>query len=77
MNNDVRTRREKGKNVNYAIDSKGNIKAGDLAKKEKKVTVPEYHFYDNKDVLIELMQKEEDYETNKNSADAENYPSLT
>jgi hypothetical protein len=45
MQNDVRTRREKGKNVNYAIDAKGNVKPLDMLKKEKKVTVPEYHFY--------------------------------
>ena len=48
-----------------------------MLKKEKKVTVPEYHFYENRDLLVELMQKEEDYETNKGTSEAENYPPLS
>ena len=62
---DVRTRREKLKNVNYTLDTK--LKKDVNGKNEKRVTVPDYHFYESKDLLQELLQKEEDYETEKNN----------
>ena len=33
----------------------------DLGKPEKRFSVPEYHFYENKDILIELFEKEDEY----------------
>ena len=55
----MRTRRIKDKPVNYTIDS--NIKTKKEQIKEKKTSVPEYQFFSNRDVLNELLQKEEDY----------------
>lgn len=53
---EIRTRREKIKNVNYQFDS-NNKK--DPIKGDRRVNVPEYHFYDNRQKLIELMEKED------------------
>ena len=55
---EFRTRRDKNKNVNYQIDS--NAKKDQL-KAERKINLPEYHFYPNRDLLLELMEKEDDY----------------
>ena len=37
----------------------------------------DYHFYLNKDVLLDFMQREEDYEAAKGTPDAEDNPPLT
>lgn len=42
------------KNVNYQFDS--NTKK-DPTKTDRRANVPEYHFYDNRDKLIELLEK--------------------
>ncbi len=47
------TRREKAK-PNYSLDPK-NVKRE--AKADKKYQVPDYQFYQNRDVLQELLQK--------------------
>ena len=58
------TRRDKAKPPNYILDNKG---AKREAKSDKKVQVPEHQFFHNKDVLQELLQKEEDYANSRNS----------
>lgn len=45
---EIRTRRQKLKNVNYQFDN--NKK--EFVKGERRVNVPEYHFYDNREKLI-------------------------
>ena len=55
LQNEMRTRREKMKNINYQIDPTKKKDAG----KEKKITIPDYHFYDNRDILQEILQKED------------------
>jgi SWI/SNF-related matrix-associated actin-dependent regulator of chromatin subfamily A member 5 len=54
------TRRDKGKNVNYTFDNKINKK--DL--QHKRAYVQDFQFYSNKDVLLDLLQKEEDNREN-------------
>jgi hypothetical protein len=58
------TRREKGKAPNYSLDTK-NIKRE--IKSEKKILVPEHQFFSNRDILQDLLQKEEDYYNNRNA----------
>lgn len=48
------TRREKAK-PNYSLDPKSLKRE---AKAEKKYQVPDYQFYDNRDLLQDLIQKE-------------------
>lgn len=60
------TRREKTKGTNYNLELA--FKNGKLDKKQyKKVVVPEHHFYKDKEILAELLQKEEDYDKFKTS----------
>ena len=58
---DFRTRREKMKGPNYAEGKQGKREP----KLEKRVVVAEHHFYNNRDVLQELLQKEEDHANNR------------
>lgn len=55
------TRREKNK-PNYSLDPKINKRE---PKADKKITVPEHQFFLNKDILQELLQKEEEFNNAK------------
>lgn len=61
---DMRTRRDKNKNINYQIDS--NAKKEQI-KAERKINLPEYHFYPHRETLLELMEKEDDYHLFRNN----------
>lgn len=67
---EVRTRREKLKNINYTLDP--GLKKKQLNQKNsKKIILPDWHFYDNRDLLQDLLQKEQDYEAEKNNRNGE------
>lgn len=53
LNVEARSRREKNKHFRNKID--------------KKIVVPEYHFYENKERLQDLLQKEENHKNNKHN----------
>ena len=55
------TRRDKLKPPNYSIDTKAKRKP----KSDKKSFVPEHQFFNNRDILQDLLQKEDDYNNNK------------
>ena len=60
------TRREKAKGANYNLEMA--FKNGKLDKKQyKKIQLPEYHFYKEKELLTELLQKEDDHDKFKAS----------
>ena len=46
---EIRTRREKMKNINYSDTS--NMKQKKFAQNEKKVSLPEHHFYEEREKL--------------------------
>jgi hypothetical protein len=51
------TRREKSK-PNYSLDPKVNKREPKI---DKRLHVPEHQFFQNKDILQELLQKEEEF----------------